>query len=67
MTPAQKATAQLFADIWNAGYDTKVHPYDRMVKLGLLAPLKVWPDGGYGITDLGREVFDALHGRETPP
>lgn len=61
MTRAQRAAAQLFADIWEAGYDDKTHPYDRMVKLGLLAPLKVWPDGGYGVTDLGRELYATLH------
>lgn len=53
--------ATLFHDIWNAGYDSPTHAYDHMKSVGLLEAMRVWPDGGYKITDMGRSAIEIVN------
>lgn len=53
--------ATLFHDIWNAGYDSPTHVYDHMKSVGLLEAMRVRPDGGYKITDMGRSAIEIVN------
>lgn len=54
-----KALARLFKNLWNAGHDVPIHPYDWAVHFGLLEEFSDPTGNGYSVTELGKHAIAA--------